>query len=107
MTEATHQIASNTLASRVAGAVGKAAGPEIAIFGDSDEAMPPDQEGRVVIRGTNVIDGYTDPEATAKAFVGRVVRHRRPRSARLRRRPSADGSQQGDDQPGGRVDRTR
>ena len=70
MTEATHQIASNTLTSRVAGAVGQAAGPEIAIFDDDDQPMPQDKEGRVVIRGDNVIDGYVDPEATAKAFVG-------------------------------------
>ena len=70
MTEATHQIASNTLNSRVAGAVGQAAGPEIAIFDDDDQSMPQDKEGRVVIRGDNVIDGYADSEATSKAFVG-------------------------------------
>jgi acyl-CoA synthetase (AMP-forming)/AMP-acid ligase II/acyl carrier protein len=69
MTEAAHQIASNTLDRRVSGSVGSAAGPEIAILDEDGGQVGPGVEGRVVIRGANVVDGYTDPTATAEAFV--------------------------------------
>ena len=69
MTEAAHQIASNDPRHRVAGAVGRAAGPEVAILGEDDSPVPAGVEGRLVIRGENVIEGYADPKATAEAFI--------------------------------------
>jgi acyl-CoA synthetase (AMP-forming)/AMP-acid ligase II len=71
MTEAAHQMASNPLppASRFAGCVGIAAGPEIAIMDDDGGILPPNAVGEVVIRGPNVTAGYeNNPQANAKAF---------------------------------------
>ena len=72
MTEAAHQMASNPLppARRKPGSVGLAAGPEIAIARETENAlMDPAETGEIVIRGTNVTPGYeNNPEANAAAF---------------------------------------
>jgi acyl-CoA synthetase (AMP-forming)/AMP-acid ligase II len=73
MTEAAHQMASNPLPprERKPGAVGPAAGPEIAIMTASGEPLATGEIGEVVIRGENVTAGYLDnPEANAEAFFG-------------------------------------
>jgi acyl-CoA synthetase (AMP-forming)/AMP-acid ligase II len=70
MTEASHQMASNPLAGvRKPGAVGVAAGPEVAIMGDNGELLKPGEIGEIVIRGDNVTKGYeNNPAANATAF---------------------------------------
>lgn len=70
MTEAAHQMASNPLRGvRKPGAVGLAAGPEIAIMEEGGNLLPRGAIGEVVIRGPNVTAGYeANPEANAKAF---------------------------------------
>ncbi len=71
MTEAAHQMASNPLPPRARkpGAVGVAAGPEIAIMDDDNILLPQGEIGEVVIRGPNVTPGYdSNPTANAKAF---------------------------------------
>ena len=71
MTEAAHQMASNPLPPRARkpGAVGIAAGPEIAIMDDDNAIVPQGGLGEVVIRGPNVTPGYdNNPAANARAF---------------------------------------
>ncbi|MDE2006855.1 MAG: AMP-binding protein [Rhodospirillales bacterium] len=71
MTEAAHQMASNPLppAPRYPGAVGIAAGPEIAIMDEGGAILPPGGLGEVVIRGRNVTAGYeNNPKANETAF---------------------------------------
>ena len=71
MTEAAHQMASNPLppAARKPGAVGIAAGPEVAIMSDAGDILPQGEIGEVVIRGPNVTKGYeNNPDANATAF---------------------------------------
>jgi len=71
MTEAAHQMASNPLppGQRLAGLVGKAAGPEIAIMAASGTLLPAGEIGEVVIRGANVTPGYeNNADANASAF---------------------------------------
>jgi acyl-CoA synthetase (AMP-forming)/AMP-acid ligase II len=71
MTEAAHQMASNPLPPRARkpGAVGLAAGPEIAIMDETGRMMPAGEIGEVVIRGPNVTAGYeSNPKANAEAF---------------------------------------
>ena len=70
MTEASHQMASNPLkGARKPGAVGLAAGPEVAIMGDNGELVKPGEIGEIVIRGDNVTKGYeNNPAANAAAF---------------------------------------
>jgi len=71
MTEAAHQMACNPLPPRARkpGAVGVAAGPEIAIMDDDNRMLPVGEIGEVVIRGANVTPGYdNNPSANAKAF---------------------------------------
>lgn len=72
MTEASHQMASNPLPPRprYPGAVGIAAGPEIAIMDEAGNLLPQGGLGEVVIRGRNVTDGYeNNPSANASAFI--------------------------------------
>jgi len=71
MTEAAHQIASNTLASaRMPGRVGPSGGPEIAIVDGRASFVAPGGVGEIVIRGPNVTAGYVDnPDANAAGFV--------------------------------------
>jgi acyl-CoA synthetase (AMP-forming)/AMP-acid ligase II len=71
MTEAAHQMASNPLPPRPRkpGAVGLAAGPEVAVMDDDGRLLPPGGIGEVVIRGANVTGGYdNNPDANARAF---------------------------------------
>lgn len=71
MTEAAHQMASNPLPPRARkpGAVGLAAGPEIAVMTDGGAILPQGSVGEVVIRGPNVTPGYAgNPDANARAF---------------------------------------
>ncbi|MGB5135633.1 MAG: non-ribosomal peptide synthetase [Prochlorococcaceae cyanobacterium] len=62
MTEAAHQICSNHLppGRRLAGSVGLAAGPEVAVVGADHQPLPAGQVGEVAIRGTNVTVGYLE-----------------------------------------------
>lgn len=71
MTEAAHQVASNPLPPRrrKAGSVGLAAGPEVAILGETGALLPAGSIGEVVVRGPNVMRGYLgNPEANSHAF---------------------------------------
>lgn len=71
MTEATHQMASNPLPPRERrpGAVGLAAGIDIAIMDGDGTFLPTGTAGEVVIRGASVITGYEDnPDANRKSF---------------------------------------
>ena len=70
MTEASHQMASNPLdGKRKPGAVGLAAGPEVAIMGENGSILPPHQIGEIVIRGANVTLGYeNNDKANAEGF---------------------------------------
>lgn len=70
MTEAAHQMASNPVSGvRKPGAVGKAAGPEIAIMSEDGQFLPAGAAGEIVIRGDNVTPGYeNNPKANEEAF---------------------------------------
>jgi acyl-CoA synthetase (AMP-forming)/AMP-acid ligase II len=71
MTEASHQMASNPLPPRARkpGAVGIAAGPEIAIMDHEGRLLDRGEVGEVVIRGENVTSGYlNNPKANAEGF---------------------------------------
>ncbi len=73
MTEAAHQMACNPLPPRARkpGAVGVAAGPEIAVMDEDGTILPQGAIGEVVIRGPNVTAGYdNNPDANAGAFTG-------------------------------------
>jgi acyl-CoA synthetase (AMP-forming)/AMP-acid ligase II len=71
MTEAAHQMASNPLPplQRVAGSVGLAAGPEVAIMNNEGKLLRAGETGEIVIRGPNVTTGYeNNPKANVEAF---------------------------------------
>jgi acyl-CoA synthetase (AMP-forming)/AMP-acid ligase II len=71
MTEASHQMCSNPLppAARKRGAVGPAAGPEVAIMSEEGQLLPAGSTGEIVIRGNNVTSGYeNNPKANSEAF---------------------------------------
>ncbi len=73
MTEAAHQMASNSLPpkKRRSGTVGTATGPEIAIMNEHGETLPPGTTGEIVIRGANVFSGYeNNNDANRVAFFG-------------------------------------
>jgi acyl-CoA synthetase (AMP-forming)/AMP-acid ligase II len=74
MTEASHQMASNPMppAARRPGTVGMGTGVRLGIMDDSGTLVTQGQgdSGEVVIRGPNVIDGYSNnPEANAASFI--------------------------------------
>jgi oxalate---CoA ligase len=71
MTEAAHQVASNSLhGPRKPGSVGAAAGPEVEIFDEHGSALPTGCVGEIVIRGDNVTVGYeNNPQANAQSFI--------------------------------------
>lgn len=71
MTEASHQMAANPLppARRIAGSVGVASGPEVAIMSEDGHLLTAGETGEIVIRGENVTKGYeNNPKANADAF---------------------------------------
>ena len=71
MTEAAHQMCCNPLPPRARkpGAVGVAAGPEVAVMDEAGQVLPQGETGEVVIRGANVTPGYeNNPAANATAF---------------------------------------
>ncbi len=71
MTEASHQMTCNPLppALRKAGTVGVAAGPYVSIMDATGALQAPGVVGEVVIKGSNVMDGYeNNAEANAAAF---------------------------------------
>jgi oxalate---CoA ligase len=71
MTEASHQMASNSLPprQRKPGTVGTAAGPEVRVVDTSGKTLPPGVTGEIVIRGPNVMKEYeNNPKANADAF---------------------------------------
>jgi oxalate---CoA ligase len=77
MTEAAHQMASNPLPPgvRKPGSVGLPAGPEIQIVSEAGDPQPTGQIGEVVIRGPNVMTGYShNPTANDQAFTERWFR---------------------------------
>ncbi len=72
MTEASHQMASNPLppAERKLGTVGPGTGVKISIMDSKGKHLQAGERGEVVIRGSNVIQGYeNNPEANATSFV--------------------------------------
>jgi oxalate---CoA ligase len=71
MTEATHQMTSNSLPPqpRKAGSVGLPAGAQVRVVDDDWSPVPAGQAGEVTVSGPGVVDGYRDaPEATAASF---------------------------------------
>jgi acyl-CoA synthetase (AMP-forming)/AMP-acid ligase II/acyl carrier protein len=73
MTEAAHQMCSNTLPPRPRkpGSVGQPTGVEVAIMNEAGGFLHQGDEGEVVIRGHNVTRGYeNNPEANLKSFTG-------------------------------------
>lgn len=71
MTEASHQMTSNPLPplSRKASSVGVAAGPDVAIMDEAGNLLQAGETGEIVIRGTNVTNGYeNNPKANHSAF---------------------------------------
>jgi acyl-CoA synthetase (AMP-forming)/AMP-acid ligase II len=73
MTEASHQMTCNQLPPgvRKPGTVGCAAGPEVAIMGETTaDLLSQGETGEIVIRGENVTTGYEhNPVANAENFV--------------------------------------
>ena len=69
MTEASHQMTSNPLPPlpRKTGSVGVAAGPDVAIMDESGRLLPAGEIGEVVIRGTNVTNGYENNSTANKS----------------------------------------
>ena len=71
MTEAAHQMASNPLPPNIRkpGSVGLPAGPKIQIVSETGDSLLTGQSGEVVIRGPNVMTGYSrNPTANDQAF---------------------------------------
>ncbi len=71
MTEASHQMASNPLppGERRPGTVGRGTGVEVAVVDPEWTQLPAGEQGEVVVRGPNVVDGYeSNPEANATGF---------------------------------------
>lgn len=69
MTEAAHQMASNLPARRKPGTVGFPAGPSITVMNEQGQTLPAGVTGEIVIRGENVMLGYSNaPAANEAAF---------------------------------------
>jgi len=72
MTEATHQMTSNPLppTPHYAGTVGVGFGVEVGIMDEAGQLLEQGEQGEVVVKGPNVVDGYeNNPQANATAFV--------------------------------------
>ena len=55
--------------SRRPGSCGKPIGNEMKVFDESDQEVPDNEHGEIVLRGENIFKGYfKNPEATEKAF---------------------------------------
>ena len=67
MTEAASQIAANPFELRKVGAVGRAAGPEIAIMDETGRTLASGANGEIVLRGANMSRGYYNDEAATQA----------------------------------------
>ncbi|MGW1067477.1 non-ribosomal peptide synthetase [Streptomyces aureus] len=76
MTEASHQMASNSLTGRrIAGSVGKPAGVKIRVVDSAGNPKSANEIGEIAILGDNVTTGYLDnPEVNAAAFFGNWLR---------------------------------
>jgi amino acid adenylation domain-containing protein len=69
MTEAATQIAANPLGRRKPGAVGQAAGPEIAILDGEGRRLSAGKRGEIALRGPTITRGYdNDAASTASVF---------------------------------------
>jgi long-subunit acyl-CoA synthetase (AMP-forming) len=71
ITEASHQVTSNPLppGPRKPGSVGRGTNVEVALMGDDGALLQVGNEGEVVVRGANVMHGYSrNPEANKEAF---------------------------------------
>jgi acyl-CoA synthetase (AMP-forming)/AMP-acid ligase II len=70
MTEAAHQMCSNSLAARKPGTVGTPTGIQLDIIDESGKSLPAGQRGEIVIKGPSVTRGYeNNPAANAQSFV--------------------------------------
>lgn len=69
MTEASHQMTSNTLTVQKPGSVGVGHGVAVSIRDDSGRALPAESEGEICVQGPNVTAGYlNNPKANAESF---------------------------------------
>lgn len=69
MTEASHQMSSNTKEKRKPGTVGQGQGVEVVILDDSGKKLPQGVIGEVSIKGANVTKGYmNNPKANKENF---------------------------------------
>jgi acyl-CoA synthetase (AMP-forming)/AMP-acid ligase II len=71
MTEASHQMTSNPLppGERRPGTVGMGTGVQVSVVDPAWVHLPPGEQGEIVVRGPNVVDGYeSNPEANATGF---------------------------------------
>ncbi|QRV76240.1 AMP binding enzyme [Ceratobasidium sp. AG-Ba] len=66
MTEASHQMCSNTFESRIPGTVGVGIGVEVSIRDDSGQEVKRGEIGEVCVRGSNVTKGYWNNEKANK-----------------------------------------
>ena len=88
MTEAAHQMSSNPLppGNRVPGSVGPGTGVSVAIMDEDGALRTLETPAEVVIKGTNVINGYEDnPPGQCGLFHERLVSPRRRGLARFGR----------------------
>ncbi|KAG8761884.1 hypothetical protein FRC11_012536 [Ceratobasidium sp. 423] len=66
MTEASHQMCSNTFESRIPGTVGVGVGVEVSVRDDSGKEVKRGEIGEVCVRGANVTKGYWNNEKANK-----------------------------------------
>lgn len=70
MTEAAHQMTSNTFDLQRPGCVGIASGVELVILNDDDHTVSHGQQGEICVRGPSLMQGYRNNEsANASSFV--------------------------------------
>ncbi|KAF8707853.1 ligase, partial [Rhizoctonia solani] len=66
MTEASHQMCSNTFESRIPGTVGVGVGVEVSVRDESGKQVKRGQIGEICVRGPNVTKGYWNNEKANK-----------------------------------------